>query len=75
VTDAGGNTAGHDNIIRTDAAFTWRFNRQHAVSLRYLWNRRDASYPLLGDRTQSRATFGIYYTLLGAEHFGAVDWR
>lgn len=75
VTDAGGNTAGHDNIIRTDAAFTWRIHRQHAVSFRYLWNRRDASYPVLGDRTQSRATFGIYYTLLGAEHFGAVDWR
>jgi hypothetical protein len=75
VTDAGGNIAGHDNIVRTDAAFTWRIHRQHAVSFRYLWNRRDASYPVLGDRTQSRATFGIYYALLGSEHFGAVDWR
>jgi hypothetical protein len=75
VTDAGGNIAGHDNIVRTDAAFTWRIHGQHAVSFRYLWNRRDASYPVLGDRTQSRATFGIYYALLGSEHFGAVDWR
>src|SRR6185369_10811906 len=75
VTKAGGNTAGHDNIVRTDLAFTWRLHKQHAVSLRYLWNRRDASYTDLGDRTQSRATFGIYYTLLGSEHFGAVDWR
>jgi hypothetical protein len=75
VTSAGGTTAGHDNIIRTDLAFTWRIRDQHAVSLRYLWNRRDASYPILGDRTQSRATFGIYYTLLGSERFGANDWR
>jgi hypothetical protein len=75
VTSAGGTTAGHDNIIRTDLAFTWRIQGRHAISARYLWNRRDASYPVLGDRTQSRATFGIYYTLLGSEGFGAVDWR
>lgn len=75
VTNVGGTTSGHDNIIRTDLAFTWRIQRQHAISIRYLWNRRDASYATLGDRTQNRATFGIFYTLLGNERFGAVEWR
>ncbi len=75
VSSVGGSTAGRDNIIRTDLAATWRIQGHHAVSLRYLWNRRDASYPNLGDRTQSRATVGIYYTLLGDDHFGAVFWH
>ena len=72
VTNAAGTTAGHDNIIRTDLAFTWRIVRQHAVSIRYLWNRRDATYATLADTTQSRATVGIYYTMLGNDRFGAV---
>lgn len=75
VTNVGGATSGHDNIIRTDLAFTWRIKRQQAISVRYLWNRRDASYITLGDRAQIRTTVGIFYTLLGNEHFGAVDWR
>src|SRR5579859_6297240 len=56
VTNAAGITAGHDDIIRTDLAFTWRIARQHAVSIRYLWKRRDATYATLSDTTQSRAT-------------------
>jgi len=75
VTRVGGATTGHDNIIRTDLAFTWRISGRHAVSFRYLWNRRDAAYTTLGDRTQSNATFGIFYTLLGSDRFGATDWR
>jgi hypothetical protein len=47
----------------------------HAVALRYLWTRRDAASPTLGDVTQSRGTFGLFYTLLGHDRFGAVDWR
>jgi hypothetical protein len=56
-------------------AFTWRIHEKHAIALRYLWNRRDTSFPDLGDRTQTRGTIGIYYTLLGHDRFGAVDWR
>jgi hypothetical protein len=66
---------GHDNIVRADVALTVRIHQQHAIAIKYLWNRRDATYPDLGDRTQTRGTFGIFYTLLGHEHFGAVDWR
>lgn len=43
--------------------------------MKYLWNRRDASSPVLGDRSQTRGTFGLFYTLLGQERFGTVDWR
>ncbi|HSN40173.1 MAG TPA: DUF3943 domain-containing protein [Burkholderiales bacterium] len=71
--DAG--RAGHDNITRVDVGFTWRIHKRHALLLKYLWNRRDASFPDLGDRTQERATIGIYYTLLGDNRFGATEWR
>jgi hypothetical protein len=71
---AGASTHGHDNILRADTALTWRILGPHAVSLRYLWSHRDATYPGLGDRTQSRATIGLFYTLLGHDRFGAVDW-
>jgi hypothetical protein len=70
-----GGRGGHDNIARADVALTMRVYKQHAIAIKYLWNRRDATYPDLGNRTQTRGTFGIFYTLLGHEHFGAVDWR
>ena len=72
---AAADTGGHDNIVRADVAFTMRVHRQHAIAIKNLWNRRDATYPDLGDRSQTRGTFGIFYTLLGHDRFGAVDWR
>lgn len=66
---------GHDNIARADVAFTYRIHKEHAVTVKYLWNRRDATYPGLADQTQTRGTFGIFYTLLGHDHFGSADWR
>jgi hypothetical protein len=75
VSRVAGDRAGYDNIVRTDASLTWRVHGQHGVALKYLFNRRDASYPDLGRRTQTRGTLGLYYVLLGQERFGAVDWR
>jgi hypothetical protein len=72
---AAADRAGRDNIARVDVALTWRIQKQHAIAVKYLWNRRDATFPDLGDRTQTRATIGIFYTLLGHDRFGAVDWR
>lgn len=72
---ASDGVGGHDNIARADASFTVRVYKQHSIAVKYLWNRRDASYPLLGDRTQSRATVGIFYSYIGHDRFGAVDWR
>jgi hypothetical protein len=66
---------GHDNIIRADVAFTYRVQGNHAFSLKYQWNQRDASYPDLGNRSQTTGTVGVYYTFLGEDGFGAVDWR
>jgi len=67
--------AGHDNIMRVDFGLTWRIRDKHAIAIKYLWNRRDTNFPDLGDRTQTRGTLGIYYTLLGHDRFGAIDWR
>jgi len=71
---AAANTGGHDNIIRFDAALTLRLYRQQAVAIRYVHNRRDASFPG-GDITQTRATLRLYYVLLGHDRFGVFNWR
>ncbi|MBG9387159.1 DUF3943 domain-containing protein [Caenimonas aquaedulcis] len=75
VNKAQSGPGGHDNIVRVDAAFTARVKGPHAVTFKYLWNRRDATSTALGSRTQTRGTFGIFYTLLGHDGFGRADWR
>ena len=75
IADDSAGRGGHDNIVRADAALTVRIHKQHAVSIRYLASRRDASYPVIGDRSQTRGTLGIFYTLLGHDRFGAMDWN
>jgi hypothetical protein len=72
---ASGTSGGHDNIVRVDAALTVRLYRQHALSLRYLGNRRDASFAGGPTGRQERNTIGLFYTLLGQDRFGVVDWR
>ena len=74
VSNVASSRGGHDNIARADIAYTWRLRKQQAITVKYLWNRRDASYPDIGNRGQARGTFGIFYTLLGEDHFGAVNW-
>ena len=66
---------GRDNIFRVDASYTMRIKRRHAVTIKYLGNRRDANFPDVGTTTQSRGTVGIFYTWLGQDGFGNVDWR
>jgi len=66
---------GHENITRLDAALTWVVHKRHAVSIKYLGNWRWAQYPDLGHVKQGRETIGLFYTLLGHDRFGAVEWR
>jgi hypothetical protein len=72
---AAASRGGHENISRADASLTYRLHKQHGITLKYLWSRRDASFPVSGDQTQTRGTIGVYYTLLGKDGFGTVDWR
>jgi hypothetical protein len=72
---ASGTSGGHDNIVRLDAALTVRVYKQHAIALRYLGNRRDANFAGSATGRQVRNTVGVFYTLLGQERFGSVDWR
>ncbi len=65
-------SGGHDNIVRGDASVTFRIHKQHAVSVKYLVTRRDASHPGLGDLTQTRGTVGIFYALVNERGFGIV---
>jgi Domain of unknown function (DUF3943) len=75
VSNVGAERGGHDNIVRVDASYTHRIKRRHAFTIKYLGNRRDASFPDLGSRRQTRGTIGIFYTLLGQDGFGNVEWR
>lgn len=70
-----GPNGGHDNIVRADASFTYRLARQHAVTFRVLGSRRDASYTNPGAQRQMQVSVGVFYTLLGQDRFGVVDWR
>jgi len=66
---------GRHNIARTDLSFTLRVYKHHALTVKFLWNRRDASFPFLGDTIQARSTVGVFYTYLSDDRFGAIDWR
>ncbi|MGE5337857.1 MAG: DUF3943 domain-containing protein [Gemmatimonadota bacterium] len=70
-----GISRGNENIARADVSFTWRVYKNHALALKYLWNRRDSSLPILGSRAQTGATLGVFYSYVGREGFSAVDWR
>jgi hypothetical protein len=48
---------------------------KHAVALKYILSRRDSSHVSVGDRSQTRGTIGIFYTLFVHHRFGAVDRR
>ncbi|MGN6701602.1 MAG: DUF3943 domain-containing protein, partial [Burkholderiaceae bacterium] len=65
---------GRDNIVRADASLTVRLVRHHAIAVKYVLTRRDASSPATGDVTQQRGTIGVYYTWINDEGFGAVGW-
>jgi hypothetical protein len=72
---ASGTGGGHDNIVRADLAWTRRLSKQQAISIRLLANRRDATFLTTGTHRQTQASLGIFYTLLGQDRFGTVDWR
>lgn len=72
---SGAGTGGHDNIGRADFSLTLRLYREHAIAIKYLWSRRDATFPSLNDFSQIYGTVGIYYVFLGKGRFGAADWR
>jgi len=75
VSDVDDIRGGHDNIVRADIGFTYRVHEKHAISIKYQWNHRDASYPDIDDISQTTGTIGIFYTYLGHDGFGIVDWR
>ena len=72
---ASGTTGGHDNIIRGDAALTLRLAKQQAVTFKIDGNRRDAAFTGTGSQRQTSVAIGVFYTLLGQDRFGTVDWR
>jgi hypothetical protein len=70
-----GTSGGRDNIVRADAALTYRMAKRHAVALRVVGTRRDASFDGGETSRQTQVTVGLFYTLLGQDLFGIADWR
>ena len=68
--------AGRDDVARVDAAVTWRVQGRHAIGVKYTWSHRNTGNdaPAAGG-LRTLTGVGIYYTLLGLDTFGTVDWR
>ena len=67
--------AGRDDISRVESALTWRIAGPHAIGIGYVWSRRSAAFQSSAAQRQTLGQVGIYYTLLGRQDFGAVEWR
>jgi hypothetical protein len=67
--------AGRDDVSRIESAFTWRLFGPHAIGVSYVWSHRSAAFPSSVEQRQTLGQVGIYYTLLGRQDFGAVEWR
>jgi hypothetical protein len=63
---------GWENVGRADASLTVRLFGPHALTAKYLMNRRYAQYPDLGLRDQRRDTFSVGYTFMRDRRFGAI---
>ena len=74
ISGAGGFGAGRRDLIFVgDTSLAIRIYRRHALGLTYQLARRSSDRPGLPDRTQSRATAGVFYTFLGSGGFGIVQ--
>jgi hypothetical protein len=67
--------AGRDDASRIESALTSRVTGPHAIGISYVWSHRSAAFPSSVEQRQTLGQFGIYYTLLGRQDFGAVEWR
>lgn len=73
VSEIGGfGTRERDAIFRGDAAIALRVVDRHAIAVKYVLSRRDATHPDFPRLTQSRSTLGVFYTFLGSGGFGAL---
>ena len=70
-----GKASGRDDASRVESALTWRVAGPHAIGVNYVWSHRSAAFPGGVEERQTLGQFGIFYTLLGRQDFGTVDWR
>jgi hypothetical protein len=66
--------AGRDDISRLESALTWRFSGHQAIGINYVWQHRSAAFPS-GERQQTLGQVGVFWTILGQQDFGVVDWK
>lgn len=67
--------AGRDDVSRVESALTWRVTGPHAIGVSYVWSHRSAAFAGGVDQRQTLGQVGVFYTLLGRQDFGTVEWR
>ncbi len=71
---AGTQDDGRENIARAEGTLTMRVAAVQAISVRYVYSRRDGLYPGVSNKTQLQGTYSILYTILSDRGFGVVHW-
>jgi hypothetical protein len=64
-----------DLVNRGTVALTVRIAGPHALGVQYVMSAREARFEGLRDRRQLVETVSLFYSFLGRERFGAVEWR
>jgi hypothetical protein len=69
------DAVGRDVILRAEAEAGVRILPRGAITVRYTFNSRNATFADAAAEAQSRSTIGVFFTVLGPQRFGAVNWR
>ena len=69
------DSRGSEKIFRGNVGATFRIHGGNAIGLQYVLSTRSAEYGTMPDKKMQEGTITIVYTILGDEHFGAVNWR
>jgi hypothetical protein len=64
-----------DLVHRGAIGLTVRIAGPHALGIQYVVSAREARFEGLRDRRQLVETVSLFYSFLGREKFGAVEWR
>jgi hypothetical protein len=69
------DSRGTEKIFRGNVGATFRIHGGNALGFQYVLSTRSAEYGTMPDKKMQEGTITIVYTILGNEHFGAVNWR
>jgi hypothetical protein len=69
------NARGNESILRSNTNLIFRIFRRHGIGVQLVESVREAKYGSLPVKHQSDTTVSLFYTFLGDQDFGVVEWR